>query len=110
MPITERQMEKVKGIILDGVKLHFPPAVQFQDANVTVMLDADDEEYISVELLYTSPNPVLDGHLMNTLFRAIDEPIRASGVTAHTLVNYTNINDPTRWQSGKLPNPPSPVS
>ena len=50
-----------------------------------------------------TPNPLLDGHLMNTLFRAIDEPIRASGVTAHTLVNYTNINDPTRWQSGKLP-------
>ncbi len=110
MPVTERQIQRVKGIILDGVKLHFPSTVQFQGANATVMLDADDEEYISVELLYTAPNPVLDGHLMNTLFKAIDEPIRASGVTAHTLVNYTHINDTTRWQNRKLPTPPSPVS
>ena len=37
---------------------------------VTIMLNADDEEYIDVELLYTAPNPVLDGIPgMNTLFR-----------------------------------------
>ena len=110
MPITEREMENIKEIILDGVKIHFPPTVQFRDANVTVMLNADDEEFISVELLYTAPNPVLDGHLMNTLFRVIDEPIRASGITAGTLIHYTEINDPTRRQYQKLPTRPSPAS
>ena len=69
MSITEREMENVKGIILDGVKIHFPPTVQFQDANVTVKLDADDEEFINVELLYTALNPVAStATWMNTLF------------------------------------------
>ena len=107
MPISEREIESVKAIILDGAKTHFPPSVQFQDANVTVRLNADEEEYIDVDLLYTAPNPVLDGHLMNTLFRVIDDPIRAAGITARTLVGYTEINDPTRWPSSKKPSPPA---
>ena len=109
MPITEQEIEKIKRIILDGAKSHFPPTVQFQDARVTVMLDADEEEYIDVELLYTAPSPVLDGHLMNTLFRITDEPMRALGITARTLVGYTDINDPTRCQYHRDPTRPSPV-
>ena len=110
MPITEREMAKVKRIILEGAEAHFPPEVQFQDANVTVRLDADEEEYIDVELLYTAPNPVLDGHLMNTLFRITDEPLRVSGITARTLVAYAYINDPTRQQYHGAPARPSPTS
>lgn len=109
MPITEREMDSVKRIILDGAKTHFPPTVQFQDANVTIRLDSDDEEFIDVQLLYTALNPVLDGHLMNTLFRVIDEPIRASGITARTLVHYTDINDTTRSDCRKSPTPPAPA-
>ena len=97
MTITKQEMDRIKEIILDGAKTHFPHSVQFLDANVTVKLDAYDEEIIDVELLYTADNPVLDGHLMNTLFRVIDEPILASGVTAHTMIHYIDINDPT-WQ------------
>ena len=107
MPITEGEKASVKAIILDGAKTHFPPAVQFHDANVTVRLDAYDEEFLDVELLYTAPNPVLDGRLMNTLFRVIDEPILAAGVTARTLIHYVEINDPTRWRSSKKPVPPA---
>ena len=98
MVITQPEMEKVKRIILDGARAHFPSTVRFQDANVTVMLDADEEEYIDIELLYIARNPVLDGDLMNTLFRVTDEPLRASGITARTLVGYTEISDPTRPQ------------
>ena len=98
MPITEQEMEHVKRIRMDGAKPLFPPAVQFQDANATVRLDADEEEYIDVELLHTAPTPVLDGHLMNTLFRVSDEPMRASGINVHTRVGYTAVNDPTRRQ------------
>lgn len=107
MTITKQEMERVKEIVLDGAKTHFPSSVQFRDANVTIMLNADDEEYIDVELLYTAPNPVLDGHLMNTLFRVTDEPMRASGITTRTLVGYTDINDPTRQQYHKPPTSPS---
>ena len=110
MTITKGEMEKVKEIILDGAKTHFPPDVQFRDANVTIMLNADEEELIRVELLYTAENPVLDGHLMNTLFRVIDDPILASGITAHTLVHYIDMNDPTWRQFQESSNPPSPVS
>lgn len=110
MPITEQEMERVKKIILEGARSHFPPSVQFLDANVTIILGADEEEIIDVDLLYTADNPVLDGQLMNTLFRVTDDPIRASGITARTLVGYTDINDPTRWQYYKPSNPSSPVS
>ena len=106
MTITKREMERVKEIILEGAKSHFPPNVQFKDANVTIMLNADDEEYIDVELLYTAENPVLDGHLMNTLFRVTDEPMRASGITARALVGYTDVNDPTRQQYHREPTRP----
>ena len=106
MTITKQEMERVKEIILDGAKSHFPPTVQFQDANATIILGADEEDIIRVELLYTAENPVLDGHLMNTLFRVIDEPILASGVTAHTLIHYIDINDPT-WQQYQNPSNPS---
>ena len=34
MPITEQGMEHVKRILMDGAKTHFPPTVQFQDANL----------------------------------------------------------------------------
>ena len=110
MTITKQEMERVKEIILDGARSHFPPNVQFLDANVTIRLGADDEELIRVELLYTAENPVLDGHLMNTLFRVIDDPILASGITAYTMVSYIDINDPTWLQNQKASYPSSPVS
>lgn len=110
MPISELEMERVKEIVLAGAKTHFPPDVQFLDANASIMLNAYDEELIKVELLYTAENPVLDGHLMNTLFRVIDDPILASGITARTLVSYIDMNDPTWQQYQKSPNPSSPVS
>ena len=108
MTITKREMERVKEIILDGARSHFPASsVQFHDANVSVILNADEEELIRVELLYTAENPVLDGHLMNTLWRVIDEPIIAASVKARTMVNYIDINDPT-WQ--QIQKPPFPAS
>jgi len=110
MPITQQEIDTIRRIILDGAKTHFPPSVQFHDTNVTVHLDADDEEFFHVRLLYTAPNPVLDGYLMGTLFRVTDEPIRAAGITARALVTYTDINDPTWPQYRKSPTPPSPAS
>lgn len=108
MPITKQELQRVKEIILTGAKSHFPvSSVQFQDANASVIMNADDEELIRVELLYIAENPVLDGHLMNTLWRVIDEPIIAAGVKARTMVNYIDINDPTWQQIQKPPFPPS---
>ena len=110
MPITELELDRVKEIVLAGAKTHFPPDVQFLDARASIMLNAYDEELIKVELLYTAENPVLDGHLMNTLFRVIDDPIHTAGIAARTLVGYTDMNDPTWQQYRKSPNPSSPVS
>lgn len=110
MPITEQEIQTVKEIVLNGARSHFPASVQFHDAIVTVRLDAQDEEFLDVHLLYTAPDPVLDGHLMMTLFRVIDEPIRNSGITAHTLVGYSDINDPTlpdHWKT-TIPSAPTP--
>ena len=110
MTITPQEIDTIKRIILDGARTHFPPSVQFHDAEVTVRLDADEEEFFDVELLYAAPDPadpVLDGYLMGTLFRVTDEPIRAAGITAHALVGYTEINDPTRWLYRKSSTPPA---
>ena len=107
MPITEQELQRVKEIILAGAKSHFPASsVQFQDANASVVMNADDEELIRVELLYIAENPVLDGHLMNTLWRVIGEPILASGITARTLIHYIDINDPTWRQNHRHPTVP----
>ena len=109
MPITEQEIQTVKEIVLNGARSHFPPAVQFQEVNVTVRLDADEEEFFDVELLYTAPEPVLDGYLMNTFFRVIDEPINAAGITAHALIGYTDVDDPTRPEYRKSPSQPVPA-
>ena len=105
MTITDRQVKGVKEIILDGAKLNFPASVKFEDATVTVMINGEEEEFLNVELLYTAP--VLDGRLMNTLFQVIDEPMRAAGITAHALVHYIYVHDPTRKKSPKT-QPPAP--
>ncbi len=109
MSITAKEMETVKEIILNGARSHFPPSVQFHDAFVSVKLDAQDEEFFDVHLLYTAPSPVLDGYLMMTFFRAIDEPISTSGIKPRTLVHYIDINDPTLPEHMKATIPPSPA-
>ena len=53
-----------------------------------------------IDLLYTAPDPILDGNLMNTLYTRTDEPMLASGLTGLTMVNYVDINDPTRLRHG----------
>ena len=106
MPITEQEIQTVKEIVLNGARSHFPPSVHFHDANAYCSLGAEDEEVIHVQLLYTAPSLVLDGHLMNTLFRVIDEPIFTAGVTAPTLVRYTELNDFTKRENRKSPTTP----
>ena len=103
MRITDQEIETVKAIVLNGAKNHFPPPVKFHEIQATVRLDAQDREYLDVDLLYTSPDPVLDGHLMNSLSTAIAEPMQASGITIRTLVGYTDFNDPTRFGSPNSP-------
>ena len=109
MPITEQEIQTVKEIVLNGARTHFPPSVQFHDAKANVSLGADDEEVIHVQLVYTAPSLVLDGKLMNTLYRVTDEPILDAGVTAHTLVRYTELNDFTRQENHKSPIPQVPA-
>ena len=69
MAITERELQKVQEIFLEQARAHFPPSVQFKEANASVTTDPYDEEWIRIELLYTAPDPVLDGDLMNTFHR-----------------------------------------
>ena len=109
MSITEREIQTVKEIVLNGARAHFPPPVRFRDAIVTVKLDHQDTEFLDVHLLYTAPSPVLDGRLMMTFFRVIDEPILASGITARTLVGYSDINDPTLPECLKPNNTAAPA-
>ena len=109
MSITQQEIDTIKRIILDGARTHFPPPVQFHDAHITIRLDVEDEEFFDVHLLYTAPNPVLDGYLMGTLFRVIDDPISAAGITARALIHYTDINDPTWLQYLKSSTPPAPA-
>ena len=96
MAITESDMERISEIFLEQARAHFPPEVEFTDANASVNIDPYGEEWLRIELLYLSPEPVLDGDLMNTLYTRTEEPLIASGFTAPTSVRYTDVNDPTR--------------
>ena len=109
MPVTEQEIQTVKEIVLNGARMHFPPSVQFHDASAYWNLGAEDEEVIHVWLRYTAPSLALDGKLMSTFFRVIDEPILAAGVTAPTLVHYTELNDTTRRENRKSSTPPGPA-
>lgn len=109
MSITEQEIKTVKEIILNGARSHFPPPVQFHDAIVTVRLDQQDEEFLNVHLIYSAPNRVLDGHLMNTLFRVTDDPLVKAGITARALVMYSDINDPTLPQHMRPTVTPTPA-
>lgn len=110
MFITEQEIETVKEIILTGARSHFPPPVQFHDAIVTVRLDQQDEEFFDVRLIYSAPSRVLDGHLMNTLFRVTDDPLIKAGITARALVVYSDTNDPTvpEHMKATIPSAPAP--
>lgn len=107
MPITEQEVQTVKEIVLNGARTHFPPSVQFHDADAYVSLGVEDEEVIHVRLVYTAPSLVLDGKLMGSLHRVIDEPILAAGVTALTFVRYTELNEFTKRENRKWPTPPA---
>ena len=98
MAITEADLQKVQEIFLEQARAHFPPSVQFKEANASVNIDRYGEEWIRIELLYISPEPVLDGELMNTLYTRTEVPIMASGFTTPTSVRYTDMNDPTRMR------------
>ena len=109
MSITPKEIETVQEIMLNGARRHFPPSVQFHDAIVTVKLDAQDEEFLNIHLIYSAPSRVLDGYLMMTFFRVTDEPLRKAGITAHALVMYADINDPTLPEHLKPTITPTPT-
>ena len=101
MAITERDLQKVEEIYLEQARAHFPPSVQFKEANASVTTDPYDEEWIRIDLVYTAPDPVLDGNLMNSLHRRTDEPLIAAGITGLTMVGYVNVNDPASHRHGR---------
>ena len=101
MAITERELQKVEEIYLEQARAHFPPSVQFKEASASVTTDPYDEEWIRIDLVYTAPDPVLDGNLMNSLHRRTDEPLIAAGITGLTMVGYVNINDPASHRHGR---------
>ena len=96
MSVTEDQLRKVQEIYLEQARDHFPPSVQFKEANASVITDKCGDEWIRIEFLYSAPEPVLDAKLMNSLHRRTDEPMLAAGITGLTMVGYVNTSDPTR--------------
>jgi len=105
MDATEVQLRKVREIYLEQARSHFPPSVQFEEANVSVTTDPYGDEWIRIELLYSAPEPVLDARLMNSLHRRTDEPMHAAGITGLTMVGYVNTNDPTRLRHSEKKTP-----
>ena len=97
MTITQRELTLAEEIVLAKAREHFPPTVEFKEAHASVMLDIDEEEMIRVHLIYKASHPVLDGDLMYSMHDTIDGPLQDAGITAWTMVQYSDFNDPT-WQ------------
>ena len=96
MAVNQKDLDTAREIFLEEAKKHFPDNVRFRDATASVTLDAFDDEWISIELLYEADNPSLDGNLMNTLQQRTREPMSSAGLKELTMVHYVDINDPTR--------------
>ena len=96
MPVKQKDLDTAREIFLEEAKKHFPDNVRFKDARASVTLDAFDDEWISIELLYEADNPSLDGNLMNTLQNRTREAMSSAGVKELTMVHFVDINDPTR--------------
>ena len=57
MAISESDLPKIEEIFLEQARAHFPPEVEFMEANASLYTSLCGEEWLRVVLLYDAPGP-----------------------------------------------------
>ena len=90
MAISLEVQEKAKEIILAGLRAQAHGSVKFRDIHATVRLNAIDEEFLDVVVIYEGPREELNVHQLNALHGEIEPQLSESGVLQIPSVGYTD--------------------
>jgi hypothetical protein len=90
MAIALETQEKAKQIILKGLRAQSHGSVRFCDIHATVRLDAEDEEFLDVVVIYEGPREELNIRLLNSLHDEIRTQLREIGILHVPSIGYTD--------------------
>lgn len=90
MAISLEVQEKAKEIILAGLRAQAHGSVRFCDIHATVRLNAEDEEFLDVVVIYEGPREDLNVHQLNALHGEIEPRLIEAGVLHIPPVSYTD--------------------
>ena len=90
MAISLEVQEKAKEIILAGLHAQSHGSVKFCDIHATVRLNAEDEEFLDMVVIYEGPREELNIHQLNALHGGIEPQLIEAGVLEIPSVSYTD--------------------
>ena len=90
MGIALETQEKAKEIILAGLRAQSHGSVRFCDIHATVRLNAVDEEFLDMLVIYEGPREELNIHQLNALHGEIRPQLIEAGVLQIPSVSYTD--------------------
>ena len=90
MAISLETQEKAKAIILTGLRAQSHGSVIFCDVHVDVRLNALDEEFLDMLVIYEGPREELNIRLLNALDDDMEPQLTAAGVLQIPSVGYTD--------------------
>lgn len=90
MGIALETQEKAKEIILAGLRAQSHGSVRFCDIHATVRLNAEDEEFLDVVVIYEGPREDLNIQSLNALHGEIKPQLVEAGVLHIPPVSYTD--------------------
>ena len=90
MAISLETQEKAKKIILAGLRAQSHGSVRFCDIHAAVRLNAEDEEFLDMLVIYEGPREELNIHQLNALDDDIEPQLVEAGVLQIPSVGYTD--------------------
>ena len=93
MTISENQTQQAEAMISDNLQIHHGNKVAFQRVTAKSTLDLDNEEYLSVWVIYDGEPNSLDPRLLNSFHRVIVEPLRNLGIHARPSISYIHQSE-----------------
>ncbi len=90
MAIALETQEKAKSIILAGLRAQSHGSVRFCDIHATVRLNAEDEEFLDMVVIYDGPYKDLNIRLLSSLHDGIRTQLHEIGILNVPPVGYTD--------------------
>ena len=90
MAITLETQEKAKQIILAGLRAQSHGAVRFCDAHATVRVNAEDDEFLDVVVIYDGPREDKNVRHLIALHSEIEARLHEIGILHVPSVGYTD--------------------